>query len=195
MQFIEYNNAFEEGVTNCEAPLMQVMWDPEGMMEMDDPFADEAPPALVSHDVFDDLLMMFDGLEDEDDSPRPGVYEDDLEMCLHDDVQPVQTSSCAPITPPTMKTTYQGNLPPLVSPDMYSSRDSNNCSPVSVELQQDYDQTLEKLAASMMRSEASRQEIHRQRQQVGEQSLEFAIRQESRNKVWSFIEAHQSVRM
>jgi hypothetical protein len=194
MQFIGYNNGFEEGATSCEAPLMQDMWDSEGMM--DDPFADEAPPALVSHDVFDDLLMMFDGdgLDDDDDSPRPGVYEDDLEMCLHDDVQSVQTS-CTPITPPTTRTAYQGSLPPMVSPDVYSSRDSDNCSPVCVELQQDYDQTLGKLAASMMRSEASRQEIHRQRQQVGEQSLDFATRQESRNKVWSFIEAHQSVLM
>jgi hypothetical protein len=195
MQFIEYNNAFEDGVTNCEPPLMHDMWDSETMM--DDPFADEAPPALVSHNVFDDLLMMWDGdgLDDDDDSPRPGVYEDDLEMCLHDDVQPVQTSRCTPITPPSTRITYQGNLPPMVSPDVYSSRDSDNCSPVSVELQQDYDQTLEKLAASMMRSEASRQEIQRQRQQVGEQSLDFATRQESRNKVWSFIEAHQSVLM
>jgi hypothetical protein len=154
-------------------------WEPEILI--DDPFSEESS-TLSEEDNFDDFQMLVDDLDKECPSTSQTVEHDMF------DLNEVQVH---PITPEySLKPTYQRALPPMVSPGVWENATDSTVAPSCDEL---YEETLTKLANSMRRSELTRKHIIHQRQLVGDHSM-TEYTDESRSRMWSFIEAHQHTR-
>jgi hypothetical protein len=187
---------------------------------------------LDMEDTFEDLLMIVDDLEDETSFILP---EDNSMQLQHEEVTsifepPMYESHChRPETPPRQTlSSCQGAQPPMVSPEITLPMKVSlpfHFSPPEVavsalpnvqELQYQYKETLQKLAASMRRSEVTRSEIIRQqkmsvervspRSQTNNISMDIdahdffsgssgtlADLANSRHQVWSFIESHNQL--
>jgi hypothetical protein len=192
---------------------------------------------LDMEDTFEDLLMIVDDLEDKTETSFI-LPEDNSMQLLHEEVTsyfepPMYESDChRPETPPRQAmSSCQGAQPPMVSPEITLSMKVSlpvHFSPPEVEitalpirvrdLQYQYKETLQKLAASMRRSEVTRSEIIRQQKlalervvsptsQTNNISMDIDAHAffsgssgtlasdlaNSRHQVWSFIESHNQL--
>lgn len=172
-------------------PRHDEIWD--YAMNMEDPFSSlPAPP--TADDNIDDFLMIVDGM-DEDPSAMGLLDNHPLSNSASSDLQ-LPDDSRYPMTPPTFKNSYLGDLPPMVSPDLPESSSKHAIS--EDELREQYNCTLQKLADSMRRSEATRFELLRQQQMVGafapptaKNPNDVFMSTESRSQLWTFIHAHK----
>lgn len=177
-------------------PHHDEIWDYAMTMNMEDPFSSLVTPS-ADDDEDDDFLMIVDDMDDEDRSEMSVLDTHRLSSnsASFDDLE-LPEDSCYPMTPPTFKNSYLGDLPPMVSPDM--SESSENAIGEG-ELREQYNCTLQKLADSMRRSEATRFELLRQ-QQLADATTppvtptknpdDVFLSTASRSQLWTFIHAH-----
>lgn len=159
-------------------------------MNMEDPFSLLTAPRAEDND---DFLMTIDDMHMDEE---PSQFSDpfttsasfDLDLQLPED-------SCYPLTPPTYKNSYLGDLPAMVSPDRSVSSEHSISED---ELREQYNCTLRKLADSMRRSEATRFELLRQQETsrgstpspAAKSPNDVFMSTESRSQLWTFINAH-----
>jgi hypothetical protein len=159
----------------------------------------EDSSSYEDEDSFDDFLMMPEDEFEEDDRATPdGILTDDIKTVMTYNNFPL-APSVHPITPPympkaTIQRHIQRQLPPMAAPGVHCHTAHANVPrpvPNTVELQRQYAQTLRQLAASMRRSEETRNEILRHQHLGGDSIKEFNAGFESRHRIWSFIESQR----
>lgn len=172
-------------------PHHDEIWD--YAMNMEDPFQSLAAP---STDDNDDFLMIVDEINlDEDPSGFGTMDTDPLSNSVSFDLDlELPEDSCYPMTPPTFKNSYLGDLPPMVSPD---GSESSEHAITEDDLREQYNCTLRKLADSMRRSEATRSQLVRQQRTADACTSPAAndnfMSTESRSQLWTFIHAHENL--
>jgi hypothetical protein len=172
-------------------------------------------------DSFDEFLMMPEDEFEDDDHTTDRIIPDDIKTAMIYNHFPLAPSVHPITPPYLPKATIPRQLPLMAVPTVYCHTAHVNVpSPVpnavelqhqyaqtfhcrtahanvprpvpnTVELHNQYAQTLGKLAASMRRSEETRNEILRHQHLGGDSIKEFNAGYESRHRIWSFIESQR----
>jgi hypothetical protein len=143
------------------------------MIEDDEDGCDKPyPEATITSLDYPNIIMDFD--QDDTDCADDNSLFDDMVLT------PI------PKPRPTLSLSSDLGIPRLISPMEEGGRKSPS------DVQEQYMNTLQKLAASMQRSEMTRKELlrHRTADKQGHQTLLQSGAPESRIQLWSFIEAH-----
>jgi hypothetical protein len=160
-------------------------------MNMEDPFS------AAANDNNDDFLLIDDDMDMDHDPSEMGLLDNHpLSSSASFDLQ-LPEDSAYPTTPPTFKNSYLGELPPMPSMPSMVSPNSSESSKHSIsedELREQYNCTLQKLADSMRRSEATRFELLRQSPTSTDDKnpSDVFMSTESRSQLWTFIHAHHN---
>jgi hypothetical protein len=142
------------------------------MIEDDDDCEKPYPESTIISLDYPNIIMDFD--QEETDCDDDNSLFDDMVM------------TPLPKPRPTLSLSSDLGIPRLISPMAEGGRKSPS------DVQEQYMTTLQKLAASMQRSEMTRKELlrHQTADKQGHQRLLQSGAPESRIQLWSFIEAH-----